>query len=245
MIRSRRSSTIPSLSASAAAAKRVMSSQPAGRVYFGPFEVTSHVFLRTPHSFALVNLKPLLPGHVLVCPLKPHLRLTDLTAPELTDLFQAVQRVQRMLARYYFTAPGPASPDTSEPNPRFRAPRPGSTDAGAFNIAIQDGADAGQTVSHVHVHIIPRIRGATAKAAGPGDQIYESMASEEGNIGGSLWDREFKKLREQIGDRPVPGGGFPMIEDAERHPRSAEAMETEAKMFRSVLEQMGEGDESI
>ncbi|OTB07497.1 hypothetical protein M426DRAFT_317803 [Hypoxylon sp. CI-4A] len=223
------------------------SSHPArpGPFYFGPFEVTSQVFFATRHSFALVNLKPLLPGHVLVCPRTPHRRLTELSAPELTDLFQAVQRVQRMLARRYFSA----SPEELEID---AAPRKtingdgkhhadGTPEAGSFNIAIQDGAEAGQTVSHVHVHVIPRIRGATAKEApGPGDQIYESMAAEDGNVGGALYDQELKKFRSKLGDRPEAGGGFPSIEDKERHPRSAKEMEAEAKMFRGVLEEMGE-----
>ncbi|OTA93493.1 hypothetical protein M434DRAFT_395546, partial [Hypoxylon sp. CO27-5] len=193
-----------------------MSTLPTGPLYFGPFEVTSQVFLTTTHSFALVNLKPLLPGHVLVCPRKPHKRLTELTAPELTDLFQAVQRVQRMLARHYFTSPSPSSSksasssssSSSEQNGIKRDkskddPADGSPEAGSFNIAIQDGAEAGQTVAHVHVHVIPRIRGATAKEGpGPGDQIYEAMAAEEGNVGGALWDREVKKLLLRLGERP-------------------------------------------
>ncbi|KAI1443060.1 HIT-like protein [Annulohypoxylon stygium] len=212
--------------------KRNMSSRPAGPIFFGSFEVTSQVFLTTPHSFALVNLKPLLPGHVLICPRQPHKRLTDLAAVELTDLFQAVQRVQRMLARHYFSTPASSSDAV------------GSPEAGSFNIAIQDGVEAGQTVPHVHVHVIPRIRGATAKEGpGPGDRIYEQMAAEEGNVGGALWDRELKKLRSQLGGRPKPGGEFDRIEDSERHARTSEEMEAEATLFRGVMEQMGEGSE--
>ncbi|KAI0890367.1 HIT-like protein [Annulohypoxylon maeteangense] len=219
-------STIFNLISASAFQKRNMSSQPAGPIFFGSFEVTSQVFLTTPHSFALVNLKPLLPGHVLICPRQPHKRLTDLAAPELTDLFQAVQRVQHMLARHYFSSTSP-SEDTPE--------------AGSFNIAIQDGVEAGQTVPHVHVHVIPRIRGATAKEGdGPGDRIYKMMAAEEGNVGGALWDRELKNFRPQFGDRPEAGGEFESIEDSERHARSAEEMVAEANMFRGVLEQMEE-----
>ncbi|KAI1073684.1 HIT-like domain-containing protein [Whalleya microplaca] len=214
-------------------------------IYFGPFEVTSQVFLTTPHSFALVNLKPLLPGHVLVCPQKPHKRLTDLSAPELTDLFQAVQRIQHMLARHYFNlAASDSQPQSSGPGPTpngtSKAPVPDAPEAGSFNIAIQDGLEAGQTVPHVHVHVIPRIRGATAKSeAGPGDAIYESMAAEAGNVGGALWDEEVARLRKTLGERPTAGGGFPRVEDAERHPRSAEQMREEAEVFRGVLEEMG------
>ncbi|KAK7927304.1 Bis(5'-nucleosyl)-tetraphosphatase [Apiospora marii] len=207
---------------------------------FGPFEVTSQVFYTTPYSFALVNLKPLLPGHVLVCPQKPHKRLTDLSAPELTDLMQAVQRVQRMLARHYFTTSSTPSSSGNESqqgkedsNGIAGEEERGLPEDGSFNIAIQDGAEAGQTVPHLHVHVIPRIRGATAKSGdGPGDKIYEMMADEHGNVGGALWDRE-----NQNGDsgRPRPGGGFPRIEDADRQARSMREMEEEARLFRDVL----------
>ena len=219
-----------------------MSSSP-DKIFFGPFEVTSQVsvswlevyglwtrslgrrdaqadmvqvFLRTPHSFGLVNIKPLLPGHVLICPLKPHKRLTDLSSEEVTDLFTTTQLVQRMLARHYFT-----KDDTGA------TPAP---EAGSFNIALQDGAHAGQTVPHVHVHILPRIPGATGKDPGPTDEIYERMAAEEGNVGGALWDTA----------RPEAGGAFPRIEDASREARSLHEMRAEAELFKSVLREMSD-----
>ncbi|KAI0132594.1 Bis-triphosphatase [Xylariales sp. AK1849] len=213
-----------------------MSSRSQGPIQFGPFEVTKQVFLRTPHSFALVNIKPLLPGHVLICPIKSHKRLTDLSAPELTDLFQAVQRVQQMLAKHYFTSAADRSSSSTEQEPRVggKAVHAAATpEAGSFNIAIQDGSEAGQTVPHLHVHVIPRIRGETEKTEGPGDQIYELMAAEDGNIGGALFDQQ----------RPTPGGGFPRIEDSDRKPRSVEEMETEAETFRGVLGELA-GDEA-
>lgn len=223
--------------------RRKLNTKPSGPIYFGPFEVTSQVFLTTPYSFALVNLKPLLPGHVLICPHEPHRRLTDLSTPELTDLFQAVQRVQRMLARHYFTSPSSSipTPNTNtattsssssttgnSDNVNSATPAPaGSPEAGSFNIAIQDGSGAGQTVAHVHVHVIPRIAGWTDKDPSTvGDAIYQRMASEDGNVGGALWDRD---------RRPVPGGAFAPIEDASRRPRSMEEMVAEAELFRGVL----------
>ncbi|KAI0021550.1 HIT-like domain-containing protein [Xylariomycetidae sp. FL0641] len=219
-------STSPSITLGLA---RKMSSNTGGPVpvHFGPFEVTSQVFLTTPYSFALVNLKPLLPGHVLVCPRAPHRRLTDLQPAEVTDLFTAVQRVQRMLARHYFAASKAAASGSDG--------APVQPEDGSFNIAVQDGAEAGQTVAHVHVHVIPRIRGATAKdTAAEGDEMYENMAAEPGNVGGALWDRQLELHR----GRPRPGGAFPRIEDKDRHPRSLEEMEAEAKMFQRVLADM-------
>ncbi|KAK3339338.1 HIT-like domain-containing protein [Neurospora tetraspora] len=155
-------------------------------IHFGPFKVTNQVFLRTPHSFALVNLKPLLPGHVLVCPLVPHKRLTDLSPAEITDLFSTVQVVQRMLGRYYFHPQSIEDDHGEGVNDKVMLETGGS-----FNIAVQDGPEAGQTVSHVHVHVIPRIRDVSAKdAETPSDELYEWMAEEKGNVGGALWDRD-------------------------------------------------------
>jgi bis(5'-adenosyl)-triphosphatase len=38
--------------------------------------------------------------------------------------------------------------------------------------------------------------------------------------------------------RPVPGGSFPSIEDADRLARGMEDMEAEAAVYRGVLERM-------
>ncbi|TGJ78889.1 hypothetical protein E0Z10_g9876 [Xylaria hypoxylon] len=217
-----------------------VSQRPQGPLRFGPFDVTTQVFMTTPLSFALVNLKPLLPGHVLVCPRAPHKRLTELSATELTDLFSAVQRVQLMLARYYFSQPqsqdseqADTGAEKSSEEASALAPTP---EAGSFNIAVQDGAEAGQTVSHVHVHVIPRIRGSTAKEPHTeGDAIYELMAAETGNVGGALWDKVMRS-------RPQPGGGFPRVEDPDRLARSMEEMEAEADAYRDVLASIGNED---
>ena len=164
------------------------------------------MFLKTPHSFAVVNLKPLIPGHILVCPLQPHLRLTDLTAEETADLFSAVQLTQRLLGKLYFPDADPLG--------------------GSFTVAVQDGPEAGQTVSHVHVHVIPRTRGDMPRP----DDVYLGLAGEQGNVGGALWDTM---------QRPVPGGGMPRIEDDDRSARTMEEMLEEAERYRAALRDMG------
>jgi bis(5'-adenosyl)-triphosphatase len=162
------------------------------------------VFYNTPLCYALVNIKPILPGHVLVIPYRQANRLTDLTQPEITDLFSTVQKVQKMLARQYF------STETSI----------GKVEDGSFNITIQDGKWAGQTVPHLHCHVIPRTKDSTE-----GDGIYDRLQTEEGNVGGGLWDQ----------GRPSTEGKFPRIEDAQREPRSKEVMNKEATLFREQM----------
>ena len=108
---------------------------------------------------------------------------------------------------------------------------------------------------HVHVHVIPRIRGSTAKPTEtPSDRIYEQMADEEGNVGGALWDRVHQASSEEgnggtvpmqiMKERPVPGGGFPSIEDAARQARSMAEMEEEAALYRQALKAMEEEEEA-
>ncbi|RJE20296.1 HIT domain protein, partial [Aspergillus sclerotialis] len=124
-------------------------------IYFGSFLVTPQVFHQTPLTFALVNLKPILPGHVLVCPRRRIPRVADLTPAETSDLFLTTRRVGRMVERVY-----------------------GGT---SLNIAVQDGVDAGQSVPHVHTHIIPR-KSRDLEHRGGADAVYEMLDGEEGNL---------------------------------------------------------------
>lgn len=57
-------------------------------------------------------------------------RLSDLTVDESVDLFHTAMKVQGMLERVHC--------------------------ATATTVTVQDGEDAGQTVKHVHCHVMPR-----------------------------------------------------------------------------------------
>lgn len=72
-------------------------------------------------------------------------RFHELTPEEVSDLFLSTQIIARALEPHYGTT--------------------------AANIAIQDGADAGQTVPHVHVHVLPRKVGDFAR----NDDVYEEL----------------------------------------------------------------------
>ncbi|XP_033879321.1 bis(5'-adenosyl)-triphosphatase-like [Acipenser ruthenus] len=105
----------------------------------------SAVFLQSELSFAVVNRKPVVPGHVLVCPLRSVERFRDLRPEEVADLFQTTQRVSGVLENHFCGT--------------------------SLTIAIQDGPEAGQTVKHVHVHVLPRKRGDFEK----NDSIYDEL----------------------------------------------------------------------
>lgn len=106
--------------------------------------IPEQVFVKTDYSIGFVNHRPLLPGHVLVCPLRPHIkRVCDLNSAELFDLFALVQRVQKAIETVHST--------------------------NSSTIAIQDGPEAGQSVDHLHVHLVPR---KSSDFGGKTDEIY-------------------------------------------------------------------------
>lgn len=207
------------------------------KLIFYKYDITEQVFYTTPKSFAFVNLKPLLPGHILISPKRIVARLTDLSASELTDLFTTVQKTQHMLARIYFKET--FVPTTLEKRIEDQH--------GSFNVAIQDGVDSGQTIPHVHVHVIPRppVRKGEEEEEEEtklGDEIYEEMNSEKGNLGGTLWDREREReRRKEKEERPKPSGNFPRIEDDKREARMPEVMREEAEFYRAEMQKLGDG----
>ena len=83
---------------------------------------------------------PVTPGHTLIVPKRHICSFFEATGEEREALFALVTRTrQLLLARL--------SPD-------------------GFNIGINDGAAAGQTVMHLHIHLIPRYAGDTADPRG-------------------------------------------------------------------------------
>ena len=103
---------------------------------FGKFRISpSQIFYKSPSGLtaAIVNLRPIVPGHVLVIPTRVVRTLSQLTDEEYDDLWRSVRKIQNALEKHY--------------------------NAGGFNVAVQDGRVAGQSVPHVHVHILPRKAG--------------------------------------------------------------------------------------
>ncbi|KAI0315659.1 diadenosine hydrolase [Amylostereum chailletii] len=163
---------------------------------FSTIDVTRQVFHRTALSFAVVNLKPLVPGHVLVCPTRPAPRLTDLTTDELSALMSSVQQVGRVLEKAY-TADG-------------------------LTVACQDGKAAGQSVPHVHFHLLPRKLAGDRFSGDRNDDVYPALEKNEAEIGSAA--REVKA--EQV----------KMDADEDRKPRTMEEMVKEAEWLKSFFE---------
>ena len=159
---------------------------------FGKFKIAqSQIFYQSSLCVAFVNIKPIVDGHVLVIPKRSSVRLNELTSEETSDLFNTVRIVQEKIEL--------------------------QLGASASNIAIQDGKDAGQSVPHCHVHILPR--SASSLEVVKGDEIYSELES---------WAPR----------TPSPQEAKPRLavaDDAARVSRSAAEMEAEAKIFRKLF----------
>lgn len=116
-------------------------------VRFSTFDVTEQTFYVSSDSTcaAIVNLKPIVPGHVLVITRTLYRKLSEVPADVLATLFRSVQEVAKGIERIF--------------------------DADAVTISIQDGEAAGQTVPHLHVHILPRRKGDIQ----PKDRVYDLL----------------------------------------------------------------------
>lgn len=168
-------------------------------LYFYKYVVNLQVFYRTAHTFALVNLRPLVPGHVLVCPIRPEVRrFADLSPVEAQDYMTALQLVHKFIIHVY--------------------------KADSLNIAIQDGPELGQSIPHLHTHLIPRYRG-----DGYGDAIYRKL--EQVDVEAQL--EEFHRRKAVFRS----AGGVKSIPDADRHDRTGEEMATEAANLRRQIEE--------
>jgi ATP adenylyltransferase len=86
-------------------------------------------------TFTLLNRYPYSSGHVMVVPVRHAPDLVSLTSDEGSAVFAATQRAIRAL--------------TAAMHP------------GGFNIGINQGAAAGASVEHIHMHVVPRWGGDT------------------------------------------------------------------------------------
>ncbi len=92
--------------------------------------IVNATFAETERLRALYNLAPLLPGHCMIVPRRHVTRLRELTVAESTEMLTFAARVADLVLDLY-----------------------GCT---GFDLSLQEGEAAGQTVTHLHLHIIPR-----------------------------------------------------------------------------------------
>jgi ATP adenylyltransferase len=103
-----------------------------------PFDRAPHlegdanlVVARGSAVYAVLNLYPYNPGHLLICPYRHVADYTDLRADEVTELAAFTQEAMRVIRRV--------------------------SGAHGFNIGINQGSVAGAGIAaHLHQHVVPR-----------------------------------------------------------------------------------------
>jgi bis(5'-adenosyl)-triphosphatase len=109
--------------------------------------------------------------------------------------------------------------------------------ASSLNIAVQDGVHAGQSVPHVHAHVIPR-KVADLDHRGGTDAVYDLLDGEEGDLGKTYRDAEAGTHADGVvkTNEAASRSGFPAVDNEGRKPRSEEEMRVEAEMLAREME---------
>ncbi|KAK6465767.1 hypothetical protein DFJ63DRAFT_283353 [Scheffersomyces coipomensis] len=167
-------------------------------IYFYKFIVNHQVFFKSKYTYALVNLKPIVPGHVLIVPLRTNvIRLSDLTPIESIDYMNTLQLIHRFIIDHY--------------------------KADSLNIAIQDGPESGQSIPHLHTHIIPRY-----KLDGIDDGIHNQIESMD-------LIKQFEQRKQSFLTAKEKGLLLKVPHDNDRISRTDEVMKVEADGLREKL----------
>lgn len=98
-----------------------------------PFCQRRAVVDETQHAFSCWDIAPASPGHLLIIPKRHIPDFFAIFPEELTDMWALLERGQTLITRQHL-------PD-------------------GFNLGVNLGVAAGQTVSHAHLHVIPRYHG--------------------------------------------------------------------------------------
>ena len=100
-------------------------------MFFGPFLIDEKfIIYKTKLSYVFTNLRPAIEGHCLVSPIRKIQFFSDLTIEEKSDLVNTANYVCNKLTK--------------------------KLNKEGYSMSLQDGPIAGQTVPHVHIHILPR-----------------------------------------------------------------------------------------
>lgn len=91
------------------------------------------IIAQNEHAFAIRDAYPVSPGHTLIIPRRHIASFFDTTQEEKNALLALLDEAKRIVEYEQ-------KPDS-------------------YNIGINDGAAAGQTVPHLHIHLIPRYTG--------------------------------------------------------------------------------------
>ncbi len=96
-------------------------------------QIEEQSFLVHEGFLAIYNIAPALPGHSLVIPKRHITSIMELSPSELQSMMVLAQKTAQLLGKIFNTE--------------------------AFNWSVQQHPDAGGTLEHLHMHVLPRHSG--------------------------------------------------------------------------------------
>lgn len=114
-------------------------------------EIPSHKVYEDDEAFAFLDVMPRSPGHTLVIPKVKSTGLTDISTDDLGRLMACVQKLAPLVVE--------------------------GMGAQGFMLQQFNGAAAGQTVFHLHIHIVPRWEGERLKPHGTEMEDQDVLAA--------------------------------------------------------------------
>lgn len=125
-----------------------------GDFYTLPPTLEDRIIVKNEYAMCFPALMPIVPGHVLICPIRPVKYFEDMDILERNSLFELMENVKQAL-KIAFKAEG-------------------------FNHAWNQEKMAGQSVDHFHLHVLPRKTGDTGVTIyEPRDFLYRNMPVED------------------------------------------------------------------
>jgi len=97
-------------------------------------ELTENHILENDHCYAIYDMYPVTLGHMIIIPKRHFAYYFGINHEENQAIFQLLDKAKNILVNKY-------------------------DDITGFNIGVNVGEDAGQTIFHCHVHLIPRRKG--------------------------------------------------------------------------------------
>ena len=96
----------------------------------GDLSIRSRLITENKLAFAFPSKAPIVPGHTLICPKRHVSKIDDLTNDEVLAILLLQKELKQAMIKAF--------------------------DAKGFNYAWNEGKVAGQTVDHLHLHMLPR-----------------------------------------------------------------------------------------
>lgn len=140
-------------------------------------EIDKTIFFESRHFVVLYDIKPAVRGHCLFVPKRHMTDMLELTNDEMADfhgLFQAV--VPRVLKLY-------------------------GASENSYDVASQVGPYSGRSISHLHIHLLPRVK--EDKYQNENSNIFDDIKMNRTEFSAADVENEVRRLRREFKFTPV------------------------------------------